>query len=93
MKKHFNKKLVETKEDIDEDFENCTKCQVYVYVYVEGDFKIRGHFHIAGKHRGSAHRDCSIKIKINHKFPIVSTIEGVMVHTLLCNDQANSILQ
>ena len=40
-------------------------------VYVEGDVKVRDHCHITGKYRGSAHRDCNIKVKFNHKTPIV----------------------
>ena len=38
MKKHFNKKLVMTKED-HEDFENCTKCWICDSAYVDGDVK------------------------------------------------------
>ena len=38
MKKHFNKKLVMTKED-DEDFENSTKCQICDNAYVNGSSK------------------------------------------------------
>ena len=39
MKKHFNKKLVMTKED-DEHFENSIKCWIYDKVYVDGDVKV-----------------------------------------------------
>ena len=39
--------------------------------YVDGDVKVRDHCHIAGKYRGSAHRDCNIKVKLNHTIPIV----------------------
>ena len=28
-------------------------------------------FHITEKYRGSAHRDCNINLKLNHKIPIV----------------------
>ena len=51
MKKHFNKKLVMTKED-DKDFENSTKywvCDNACYVYVDGGVKVKDHFHITGK--------------------------------------------
>ena len=27
--------------------------------------------HITGKYRGLAHRDCNIKVKLNHKIPIL----------------------
>ena len=32
---------------------------------------MRNHFHITGKYRGLAHRDCNIKVKLNHKSPIL----------------------
>ena len=34
MKKYFNKKFAMTKKD-DEDFENFTKCRIYINVYVD----------------------------------------------------------
>ena len=33
--------------------------------------KLRDHCHITRKHRVSAHRDCNINFKSNHKIPIV----------------------
>ena len=68
-KKHFNKELAVTKDD--EDFENSVKSWICGHVYVESDVKVRDHFHVTGKYRGSAHRDCSINVKWNHKIPIV----------------------
>ena len=29
------------------------------------------HFHIPGKYRGSAHKDCDINLKLNQKIPVV----------------------
>ena len=51
-----------TKKD-NEDFKNSA--------YVDGDIKVKDHCHIAGKCRGSAHRDCNINVKLNHKIPVV----------------------
>ena len=70
MKKHFNKELVMTKED-HEDFENSTKCWICDNAYVNGDVKVRNYCHITGKYRSSAHRDCNINVKLNHKIPVV----------------------
>ena len=70
MKKHFNKELVMTKED-NEDFENSTKCWICDNDYIDNDVKVRDHCHITGKYRGSAHRDCNINVKLNHKIPVV----------------------
>ena len=66
MKKHFNKELVITKE-YNENFENSTKYWVSDNDYIDGDVKVRDHCHVTGKYRSSAHRDCNINVKLNHK--------------------------
>ena len=43
--------------EVDEDFENSTKCCICDNAYVDGDIKVRGHCHITEKYRRSAHRD------------------------------------
>ena len=70
IKKNFNKEFVMTKKD-NEDFENSTKCWICDNDYINGDVKVRDHCHITGKYRGSAHRDCNINVKLNHKIPVV----------------------
>ena len=69
-KKKINKELVIAKKD-DEDFESSIKCWICDNGYVDGNVKVRDHCHIIGKYRGSAHRDCNIKVKLNHKIPMV----------------------
>ena len=59
-----------TKKD-NEDFENSTKCWICGNDYIYGDVKVRAHCHITGEHRCSAHRDCSINFKVNHKISFV----------------------
>ena len=66
MKEHFNKELVMIEKDY-EYFENSTKCWICGNAYVDGDVKVTDH----GKYRGSAHRDCNIQVKWNHKIPFV----------------------
>ena len=70
IKKHINKKLIMTEKD-NEDFENSTKCWICDHVYVESDAKVRNHCHTTGKHRGSAHRDCNINVKLQNKIHII----------------------
>ena len=70
MKKHFNKELMMTKRD-DEDFENSIKCWICDNIYLDGDVKVGNHCHITGKYRGSAHRNCNIKVKLSDKTSIV----------------------
>ena len=66
MKKQLNKQLLMTKED-KEDFKNSTKCWICDNDYVDND-----HCHITGKYKGSAHRDCNINLKLNHKIHVIS---------------------
>ena len=40
-------------------------------ISLDDDVKVRDHCHITGKYEGSAHRDCNINLKLNHKIPVV----------------------
>ena len=70
MIKHFNKELLMT-EEYNEDFENSIKCCICNNDYIDSDVKVRDHYHITGKYRGSLHRDCNINIKLSRKIPVV----------------------
>ena len=70
MKKNFNKELMMTKGD-NENFNNPTNCWISDNDYVDNDVKLRDHCHITGSYRDSAHRDCNINLKLNHKMPVV----------------------
>ena len=71
MKKQFNKELVMAKKD-NEDFKNSTKYWICNNDYIDTDVnKVRDHYHITGKYKGSAHRYCNINLKLNLKIPIV----------------------
>ena len=70
MKKNFNKEIVMTKED-EKNFKNSTKCWICHNDYVDNDVKVIDHCHIIEKYRSSAHRDCNINVKLNHKIPVV----------------------
>ena len=70
MKKYFNKELAITKED-NEDFKNTTKCWICDNAYVDNAVKVRHHCHVNVKYRGSAHRDCNINLKLDHKISTV----------------------
>ena len=59
-----------TKED-DGDFEDSTKCCICDNTYADANAKVKDHCHITVKYRGSAHRDCNINVKLNHKISIV----------------------
>ena len=80
IKKHFNNELIMAKKD-NENFKNNT--------FVENDFKVRYHFHVTGKNRGNAHRDCNIKVSLYYKIPIGFTILKITVHMALCKNLDN----
>ena len=92
MKKYFNKELVMTKKD-DDNFENSSKCWVCDHGYIDYDVKERDHCQITGKYRGSAHRDCNINVKLNHKIPVVSQNLKSCDSHLIKENQANTILK
>ena len=82
LKNHFNKEIVMTKED-NEYFKNSTKCWICDNDYVDNDVKVKDCSHIAGKYRGSAHRDCNINFKLNHKIPVMFHSQKNMIPILL----------
>ena len=67
MKKHFNKELVMAIKD-NEDFKNSTKCGMCDNAYIDNGVKVRDHYHITGKYRASAHRDCNTTVKLIKNF-------------------------
>ena len=70
MKKHFKKELVIIKED-NEDLNKSTVCWICNNGFIDINAKVRDHCHITRKYKGSAHRDCNITLKLNHKISIV----------------------
>ena len=50
---------------------NSSNCWICDNDYVDNDVNVRDHCHINEKYRGSAHRDCNINLRLNHKIPIV----------------------
>ena len=55
----------------------------FVIDFIDKDVKIREHCHTTGKHRGSAHRDCNINIKLIRKIPVVFHNLKIMILILL----------
>ena len=85
MKNHFNKEHMMTKEN-NEDFQNATKFWICYDTFIDGDVKVRDRFHIIGKCRGSAQRNRSITVKLDHKTPVVFHNLKIMIHILLCKN-------
>ena len=74
----FNKKLKMTIEDEDnyQISQDCWTCNEKI---IKNKDKVRDHCHITGKHSGSAHSECNLKLKITRKLPIIfHNLEGMM---------------
>ena len=52
-------------------FKKSINCWISDNDYFDNDVKVRDHYNITGKYKGSAHRDCNINVKLNHKVPVV----------------------
>ena len=63
VKKRFNKPLVMTEDD-EQCFRTMDGCHICGEKYDEKDVRVRGHCHITGKFRGSAHQECNLKLRI-----------------------------
>ena len=64
VKRHFNKNLKMTDEDMD-DFSRSNKCYICDEKYVEGVKPIKDHCRITGNYLGSAHDACCSKLRMN----------------------------
>ena len=53
------------------DFNNSSKCWIWVNDDIDNVGKVKDHCHITGKHRGAAHRVCNINLELNNKIPVV----------------------
>ena len=73
MKKHFNKPLVMTEVD-EQNFKTMDGCHICGEKYTDKDVRVKDHYHITRKFRGSAHQECNLKLRIkpeNLKIPVI----------------------
>ena len=73
IKKQFNKPLVMTEVD-EQHFKTMDGCHICGEKYTDKDVRVRDHFHITGKFRGSAHQECNLKLRIKPediKIPVI----------------------
>ena len=66
INKHFNKNLKVTIED-EENYQNSQNCWICNEKVIKD--KVRDHCHITGKYRGTAHKECNLKLGIPRKLP------------------------
>ena len=60
VKKRFSKPLKMTEND-DLRFKQMDECHICGNRYTDKDVRVRGHCHITGKFRGSAHQECNLR--------------------------------
>ena len=73
IRKEFDKKLIMT-DDNKLSFKLEQKCHICGESYKDKDIRVRDHCHITGKYRGSAHRECNLRLRINPeeiKIPVI----------------------
>ena len=73
VKKEFNKPLKMTDDD-ELSFRLEDKCHICGEKYTKKNVRVRDHCHITGKYRGSAHRECNLKLRIEPdklKIPVI----------------------
>ena len=77
-----------TKEN-ETDCQKATKCHICDKPYKDKDIQVRDHCHITGKFRGSAHKDCNLKLKLEPvkiKIPVVfHNLRGYDSHFIMQN--------
>ena len=70
IKDQFNKNLIITKKG-EYLFQQSNTCWVCKKLFDNEDEKVRGHFHITGKFRGTANWDCHINFQLTKKIPVI----------------------
>ena len=70
IKKHVNKELGLTKEG-NKDIKNSAKCWICDTDCADDDVKVRDRCHITRKYKSSAHRNCNLNVKLNHKVFVI----------------------
>ena len=82
INKHFNKKLKMTTEN-ENNYQNSQNCWICDQKIINNKDKVRYHFHITGKYRGSAHKKCNSELRIPRKLPIIfHNLEGYDEHLI-----------
>ena len=70
IKKHFNKNLIMSTEE-EEKFQLANSFWICDKLLDVGDDKVRDHYHITGKYRGTSHWSFNIDLKMSKKIPVI----------------------
>ena len=67
----------------EENYQNSQNCWICDQKIINNKDKVRDHFHITGKYRGSAHKKCNSELRIPRKLPIIfHNLEGYDGHLI-----------
>ena len=69
MKKHLNKNLIISEEE--EQFQLSNVCWICEKLIDHDDEKVRDHFHVISKFRGTAHWICNKNLQLTKKLPVI----------------------
>ena len=53
------------------NYQNSNNCWICNEEIIKNNEKVRDHCHITGKYRGTAHKECTLKLEITRKLPII----------------------
>ena len=67
---HFNKNLIMSEEE-EHLFQQSSNCWICKKLIDNDEEKVRDNYHINGKFRGAAHRDCNMNFRLTKKFPVI----------------------
>ena len=71
MKIHFNKNLIITEEEEEDQYQSSNTCWICKKLIDHDREKIRDHCHVTGKCRGAAHWICNINLQLTKKIPVI----------------------
>ena len=71
MKKHFNKNLIMSEKEEEEEPQSKISCWLCENLINDDDEKVRDHCHITGKLRGAANWSCNINLQLTKKFLLI----------------------
>ena len=84
MKKHFNKNLIISEEE-GHLFKQSNSCWICEKLIDNNDEKVREHWQVTGKSRGTAHCSCNINLQLTKKVPIIfHNLKGYGSHLIFC---------
>ena len=82
MNKYFNKNLIMSEKE-EHLFQEGNSCWIFKKLINNDEEKVRDHYHVTGKFRGAAHRNCNINFQLTKKVPVIfHNLKGYDYHLI-----------